>query len=188
MKTRAFFAVFVLGALSIGYFSGRVYAAEFSIVSAQTTLKEKVYYLNAQINYEFNEKMLEVLHKGVPITIELNIELTRSRDYIWDETVASLVQKYQLEYHALTKQHITTNLNSGLQYSFPSLDTAISVLGIIIDLPILDKSLLIPDETYTVNLRVQHDIDELPVPLRLRAYVSSGWRISSEWYSWLLDY
>jgi len=163
---------------------GIAQSAEFIVINAQPTLNNKVYYLNAGIDYTLSDKVLEVLHKGVPITIMLEIEITRHRDYLWDEKITGLEQRYELEYHALTKQYVVRNLNSGARHSLPSLDVALSVLGTIVELPILDKNLLESEQHYAGRIRAKLDVDTLPVPLRLLAYLTSGWSLSSEWYLW----
>lgn len=153
-------------------------------MDASTALHNKVYYLSASVEYTLSDKVIEALHKGVPITIVLEIEISRTRDYLWDETVTNLDQRYELEYHALTKQYILRNMNSGSRHTLPSLNVALSMLGEIVDLPILDKNLLEPDEHYSGRVRALVDIDTLPVPLRLLAYLTSGWSLSSEWFLW----
>lgn len=164
-----------------------VRAEEFAVRKAETTLIEGVYYLNTLVDYSLSNKMLDALHNGVSLTFEMDIDILRTRDYWVDETVASLEQRYQLEYQALTQQYLIRNLNSGALYYFPSLEIALQVLETVIELPIIDKELLDDGEEYTGRLRVLHDVDMLPVPLMLRAYVSSGWRYESGWFSWLLQ-
>jgi len=180
---RATLTTFAFGCL-LCLLSAVAISAEFMISDVNTTLRDKVYYLDARIEYALSDKALEALHKGVPITIMLDIEIDRNREYLWDESVTELEQRYQLEYHALSKQYIVHNLNSGSRHSFPSLNVALSVLGTIVDLPLLDKNLLEPGQQYTARMRAVLDINTLPVPLRLLAYLTSGWDLSSEWYTW----
>ncbi|MCF6324443.1 MAG: DUF4390 domain-containing protein [Gammaproteobacteria bacterium] len=158
----------------------------FDISEVKVNLVDKVYYLSARIDYELSDKVLEVMHRGVPIVVALDIEFHRSRKLIWDEEIAQLVQRYQLEYHALTRQYLVTNLNSGSQHSFPTLEVALALLGTVVDLPVLDKQLLDKDGQYVGSMRASVDVGELPTPLRLRAYFSADWHLSSEWYSWIL--
>ena len=47
-------------------------------------------------------------------------------------------------------------------------------------------SLLDDDELYIVRMRVYLDFDELPLPLRIRAYSTSAWRPDSGWKVWPL--
>ena len=50
----------------------------------------------------------------------------------------------------------------------------------------IDASLLDDDELYIVRMRVYLDFDELPLPLRIRAYSTSAWRPDSGWKVWPL--
>ena len=50
----------------------------------------------------------------------------------------------------------------------------------------LDKGLLATSERYEGALRAWLDIEALPAPLRLLAYLSDDWPLTSEWYTWPL--
>jgi hypothetical protein len=50
----------------------------------------------------------------------------------------------------------------------------------------LDKGLLIPMSVMKARCGPGLDIDALPTPLRLLAYLSDDWRLASEWYTWPL--
>jgi hypothetical protein len=181
---------FALVTLIITGLPGAAPAAEepgFVIRSAGTVLVDKVYQLNAKIRYRFSDEALDALDNGVPLVVELAIEIERKRDYIWDETVASLRQRYQLAYEALTQRYVVTNLNSGADTYYAKRAAAIRALGDVVHLPILDAGLLNPKEQYSVNLRASLDLDALPVPMRVVGYFSSNWRLASEWVSWPLQ-
>ncbi len=159
----------------------------FVVQRADTRLDGGVYRLDASIDYRFSSAVLEALQNGVPVTIEIQIEVTRSRWYWLNEDVAELSQFYLLQFHALSRQYLLTSLNSGAQRSFSSLYSALEVMGRIRDLPILDKKLLKPDTQYAVRLRARLDIESLPSPLRPLAYLSDQWRLVSDWYEWFLS-
>ena len=158
----------------------------FVVEHAGTHLVEEVYVLNARISYRFNPDVLEALESGVPLTIRLDVEILRPREWLWNETFTTLKQRYQLQYHALTQQYLVKNLNSGIQYNYPTRQGSLEALGEISDLPLLDKRLLDSDAHYTARLRADLDVESLPGPLRLLAYLSPQWRVQSEWYTWLL--
>lgn len=162
------------------------WAGEFRILSADTRLEQGVYLLSARIGYRLGDTPREALENGVPLTIELKIEVVRSREWLWDEIIADLKQQFRLEYHALSRQYLVTNLNSGEVKSFPSLSSATEFLGRINDFPLLDASLLEPDERYYGRLRASLDIEALPLPLQPMAYLFANWRLTSEWYTWPL--
>jgi hypothetical protein len=126
------------------------------------------------------------LQNGVPLIINLDIQVFRQREWLWDEIAAQLQQRFRLEYHALSRQYVISNLNSGEMKSFSDLKLAIDFLSRIERFPLLDASLLPRGGSYLVRMRVTLDIEALPVPLQLVAYLSPEWRISSEWYTWPL--
>lgn len=163
-----------------------VQAAGFDVIEASTRLGDGVYRLNAQIEYNFSEPALDALQNGVPLTIELMMEVRRRRSWVWDETVYSLVQRFRLEYHALSRQYLVHNLNSGERRNFSTRPAALRFMGQIHEFPLLDRSLLAPDRRYEGALRAQLALDTLPTPLRLFAYLSEDWQLASEWYTWPL--
>ena len=61
---------------------------------------------------------------------------------------------------------------------------AVSALGEIADLPVIEEKLLEAGETYRMELRSELDIEALPVPLRPTAYMSGSWKLKSEWSTW----
>jgi hypothetical protein len=157
---------------------------QFTVHNARTELVDQVYRLEASLSYQFSAEALKALNSGVPLILVLDIEVYRPRRYIWDDVVATLAQRYQIQYHALSDKYLLRNLNSGAQFSYPSLDAALAALSDTGEIPIIDAHLLEKGVRYMVRVRSRLDLDALPVPLRLRAYISSEWWLSSGWYSW----
>ena len=161
-------------------------AADFEVTGATTKLEGGVYRLSAQIEYRFSNAALDALQNGVPLTVEIEMEVRRRRPWLWDETVYALAQRFQLEYHALSRQYLVSNLNSGERRGFPTRAAALRFMGQINDFPLLDRSLLTGDERYEGALRARLDLEALPAPLRLFASLSEDWRLTSEWLTWSL--
>lgn len=165
---------------------GGVRAAGFEVIGAATRLEGGVYLLDARIEYHFSRAALDALQNGVPLTVRIDMEVRRRRPWLWDETVYKLAQRWRLEYHSLSRQYLATNLNSGERQGFPSRIIALQAMGRIRNFPLLDRTLLTPDARYEGALRARLDIDALPAPLRLFAYLSEDWRLTSAWYTWPL--
>jgi hypothetical protein len=163
-----------------------VCAAGFEVISANTRLEDDVFRLNAQIEYRFSKAALDALKNGVPLTVEIEMEIRRRRPWLWDETVYALTQRFQLEYHTLSRQYLVSNLNSGERRGFTTHLAALRFMGQIKDFPLLDRSLLVANDRYEGALRAGIDLEALPAPLRLLAYLSEDWRLGSEWYTWPL--
>ncbi|WP_455201530.1 DUF4390 domain-containing protein [Kaarinaea lacus] len=162
---------------------GVTQAQGFKINHAEIVLSDKVYHLNASLDFDFSNDVLEAINNGVPLVLELIIEIMEPRRYWYDDEVASLEQRYQLQFHALTEQYIVTNLNSGAQYTFFSLSAAVQKVGNVNNLPIIDEQLLEDknSENYYARIRTTLGFDNLPVPLKLDAWTSRSWWLGTDW-------
>ncbi|MHB8424436.1 MAG: DUF4390 domain-containing protein [Gammaproteobacteria bacterium] len=183
-------ATLLVCALVIGCFAPAARADNdqggFVIRTAYTELLNGVYYLDADVNLNMSEDALNALENGVPLTVEWQIEVIKHRRFIWDKTVAELTERYQISYHPLTRRFTIKNLNSGEQQSFASYRDAITTLGEVNDLPVIDASLLEPHTRYMIRMRAVLDIKDFPGPLKLIASLFRGWDLSSDWYAWVL--
>jgi len=158
----------------------------FTVLSAVTREVDEVYQLDARIDYTLSTDAREALTNGVPLTLRLDIEILRPRPLMWDEVVASLNVRYRLSYHALSRRYLVENRASGAQHSYNTLYQALTALGTIRALPVLDKRLLEVGQVYDARLRVVLDREDLPAPLRLMAYFSRAWTLNSPWFRWSL--
>ncbi|OAD18754.1 proline rich signal peptide protein [Candidatus Thiomargarita nelsonii] len=154
--------------------------AHFSIQQAQTRLVDEVYVLNAEFDYNFTGVVIDALQNGVSLSLRLNIRIERERAYWWNETITILKQSYDLKYYALSRQYVLKYSNR--QENFSSLNAVLSRLNKLKNFPLVDKHSIENDQTYWVYLQIYLDIESLPVPLRPIAYLSSQWRLSSDWY------
>ena len=161
--------------------------AEFRVNEVSTRLDEDVFRLDMRAEYHLSNAAIEALVSGVPITFELQMEVVSPREWLWARTIAKLSQRYRIEYYALTRQYLVTNLNSQSQDIYSNQQGALEALGVVTELPLIDKHLLNEGELYEGRLRTRLMIEELPTPLRVLAYLSSEWRLSSEWYVWRLQ-
>jgi hypothetical protein len=123
----------------------------------------------------------------VPLIVLLDIKVEQERSWWLNKTIAELQQGYLLLYHALTEKYIVNNLNSGAQENYDRLSAALAALGKIEDLPILDAQLANTGSHYLIRLRTRLDLESLPAPMRPLAYLSSDWRLESDWYEWPLQ-
>lgn len=162
-------------------------ASEFHVLNANTELVDGVYRLNAVIDYDLTEPVRQALRNGIALVFDLRIEILRDRAWWWDGDVADLNQSFRLSYHALSEQFVVENLNTGLQLTFSDLDSALRHQGHVRRLPLIDAALLDANQNYTASLRAALALSELPLPMKVRAYTSSAWRLASTWYTWHLS-
>lgn len=161
-------------------------ARETRISDTRTLLEDGVYWIGARVEFEFNETLHDALHNGVPLLIELRVEVLRERRWLWAAVVAELRQRFELEYRALSQRYLVRNYSTGVQRSFPTMNEALEYIGNIDDLPLIDANLLEPDHSYKVRMRADLDVESLPTPVRLWAYLGSAWSLKGVWYQWPL--
>ncbi len=159
----------------------------FEVRSASTELLDGVHVLDARLQLVLSSEALAALNSGVPLTIELQIQLIRERRLYLDSLDAELEVRYVLEYRPLSQRYIVRNVNSGDQDSFATLYSALNNLGRIQRLPVIDDALLVPDRPYRVRLRAMLQTQQYPAPLRMLFFWRSQWQLQSEWFEWSLE-
>lgn len=167
----------------------RASAAEeehFRVRTAYTELIDGVYYLNADIEFSLSAGALDALRNSVPLIIELEIEVERERTLMWNDVVAELRQRYQLEFHPLSRRYVVRNLNTGTQKVHTSYRSAISRVGQISDLPVIDESLLEGGENYRIRMRTIMQTEGQPGSVGFFSWLWSDSSVSSDWYEWTL--
>ncbi|HSN17512.1 MAG TPA: DUF4390 domain-containing protein [Gammaproteobacteria bacterium] len=158
----------------------------FVIRTAYTELVNGVYYLDADVGLNLSDDAVNALENGLPITVKLQIEIIKHRSWWFNSTTATLTQSYQISFHALTRRFIVTNLNSGEQQSYSTYREAVTSMGQVSDLPIIDAKLLDAGAHYNIRMRAVLDVTSMPGPLQLFASIFKGWDLSSDWYQWVL--
>lgn len=142
-------------------------------------------YLGAQFNIELSSGAEEAIRKGVPLVFEFQVQVVKTHTWLWDTVDIELVQYRQLQYHALSESYLVKDMSAGTQGNYRRLEDALRAAGKIQDLLLTDQA-LDPELNYEIRLRGSLDIESLPTPVRLIAYVSSAWDMVSKWYSWPL--
>jgi hypothetical protein len=159
----------------------------FEVRSADLQLKDGVYHLNAHVDLPVSDAVRRGLSEGVPLTIELDLDIERVRQLLPNSRVAELTQRYHLQYNAVSARYILRNDNSGQQESLSNLDTAIEQLSEVRSLPVLDKALISADRRYEANVRAKVDYGSVPFTLRVVMFWVNDWHRESDWYTWTLQ-
>ena len=162
-------------------------AGYFEVRSASTELVGGVHMLDARLQLVLSSEALNALNSGVPLTIEVQVQMIRSRRFYLDALDAELAFRFELEYRPISQRYIVRNLNTGNQDSFATLYSALNNLGRIQRIPVIDETLLIPDRTYRIRVRALLATEQYSAPLRLLFFWRDEWQLKSEWYEWKLE-
>jgi len=158
----------------------------FEVTEARTRLVDNTYVLDAQIDYDFSERALEALDNGVPLTLEVHVQVRPKKDWIWENSLVDQRLRYRIRYKPLSERYLVSQLPGETGRTYVTRDAAIAALGEIRNLQLLNRDRLDPDDSYEVQIRASLDIEELPLPLRPMAYLYPSWKQSSEWTKWPL--
>jgi hypothetical protein len=159
----------------------------FEVRSADLELKDGVYHLNARIDLPVSDAVRHGLADGVPLGLEVDLDIERVRQLLPNSRVAELTQRYHLQYNAVSARYILRNDNSGQQASLGTVEAALEQLAEIHGLPVLDKALIAADRRYEASVRAKIDYGSVPFTLRVLMFWVNEWHRESDWYTWTLQ-
>ena len=143
--------------------------------------------LDGQFSISLSSGANEALENGIPLVFELQVQLVRTHRWFWDTVKVELKQVRQIQYHDLSRTYVVRDINAATQQNFRRLSDAMEAAGSLDQLLLTNGQLTKDTADYKIRLRGSLDVESLPTPVRLIAYVSSVWDMSSKWYVWSLD-
>jgi hypothetical protein len=159
-------------------------ATRVEVRNASVALDEGVYELDARLDLSLPGGARRAVDAGLTLRLNYQIEIGRVRRYLPDPEVASIVQSFELSYHALSQRYLVRNLNTGEQFDHGSLDGALERVAELRGLPLIDSSLLEPGPTYGFRVRAEIDMRTAPDALNWLLFWTDDWSATSEWYAW----
>ena len=142
-------------------------------------------FLIAQFDIKLSSGAEEAVRNGVPLVLDLQVQVVKTHTWLWDSVDIEIIQHRQIQYHALSESYLVKDLSNDTQGNYRRLEDALRMAGTIQSL-LLTEQTLDPELKYEIRLRGSLDIESLPTPVRLMAYVSSAWDMETKWYSWPL--
>lgn len=150
--------------------------------SANLTVYEDDYLLNADAEINFGSEIEKAILKGFVFNFLIEFQLLTPKKYWFDDEVATVVQHVSLSYHALTRQYIV--MRNDQQRAYATLDEALEDLSIIQDMKVFQEADVEKGERYQAILLMRLDQKKLPKALQIEGMTSSEWKISSQRFEW----
>ncbi len=138
------------------------------------------YRLSSTFSFDLNRGLEDALTRGIPLYFTTEIEITKPRWYWFDAKEIVESQTIRISYNVLTRQYHAA-ITGRLQQSFPTLDDALSMVRRPNRWVVADRNALKIGQTYSVAVRMQLDVAQLPKPFQVHALNSSDWRLTSSW-------
>lgn len=194
MKNTILFKNFLTGMIALisALFSGVLSAQEnpdlsrFEVSHAQTSIIDGKYFLTADIAYRLHSEAIQILERGLPIRIELQVELFLQRRYWRDKTILEKNKIYLLKRNALTERFILTASDEDTQQSFATAEHAINSMRTLEGVFLTEESEIPDPQATQARARLIVDVRHFPEPLQYLSKYWDDWRLVSEWYVWPL--
>lgn len=162
------------------------YAEGIQIRNATLEWAEEGAQLNADIDIQLNQTLIDALNRGVPLYFLTELEINRPRWYLINQTLLSQQRSVRLAYNALTRQYRLSYGN--LYQNFDRLEHALRVLGRLRSWSINNSlSLKSNNAPLEASLRLRLDMTKLPKPFQVTALSSKDWQLTAEWYRWKVE-
>jgi hypothetical protein len=140
------------------------------------------YSLAADFEVSLNRRLEDAVNKGLVLYFTVDFELTRSRWYWFDQTLAQRSKTFRLSYHALTRQY---RLASGaLHQNFHSLEDALRVLARVRHWRVVEKDEIDGEVNYVASARLRLDPSQMAKTFQVSALSNRDFRLSSGWLVW----
>ena len=153
---------------------------------ARVLTGDGVYVLDAQIDYRLSQTAIDALDNGVPLTMEVHVQVRNEHAWIWESDEADYRLRDVIRYQALSGLYEVVSLDTERRRNFVTREAALAALGEISGLKLIAAKRLDPKQSYQVDLKAELDIEALPLPLRPLAYLLPSWKLSTGWLSWHL--
>lgn len=165
---------------------GSAQASDKSAVrQAEIEATPQGYVLNADVGVVLNPTLEDALSKGINLPFLLEFELTRPRNWWFDEDIAEATRKQRIYYHLLLRRYV---VESGYTTrTTATLGEALSLLGRVDDWQVAERGALKTGRRYDGRVRFRLDTAELPKPLSIGAVTSDRWELATPWYEWSFE-
>jgi len=164
-------------------------SADFDVSQMRARLDAGKVIVSGNLELGLNTKVEEAVSKGIPLDIDIELRLYRTRPILWARRLSDWRLRRQIRFHALSGQYLVSEIRDGAEVleSFTSLQQALRHMGTINDREFPINAITDSENALLLDTRVSLDIETLPAPLRPVAYTSLDWHLNSGWTTWTVQ-
>jgi len=141
------------------------------------------------LEMDLPEVLVEALANGVGLNFRVEVRLERQHGLLTDRSVAIASRHVRLEYYALSRHYLVTDLDFGRVDLAPTLGDGLEMLTRRLGRVVLEvgPGTLVPGLRYSLAGRVLLDQAALPLPLQWDARLRGAYMTRLGWYRWPLE-
>lgn len=162
------------------------FSADFSISSVyvKNGNQEDNYKIAIEATIKMSEEQVEILKNGISLTFSYTFVIEEKIGVAWLEgDNEPKTYNYTVSYNALTQQYVVNSHRHKKYENFPTLSLALAYVAEPknMNIEIVNRH---QNRVYRGGVRLKLDINELPTPLRVPAYLSKEWNLDTGWKYW----
>ena len=161
--------------------------AETRVIDVHAEVREQTVFLDADFDVHLDAEVIDALRNSIALNFVVEAELVAPREWLWDRRLLTGKRSLRLEYHALSRTWMVTDLTARETHTFSKLAGAVDSLSRIRAWRLGAADALAGESRVLGKLRVGLDVNKLPLPLRVPALLREDWDLGSDWFLWALS-
>ena len=157
------------------------------VIDVHAEVRDGVVFVDADLAISPSAEVIEAMRNSIALHLVVEASIAEPREWLWDRRLASGERYLRLEYHALSRTWIVTDVTARETHTFSDLAGAVDSLSRIRAWRLADWERLSGRERLLGRMRVRLRVNKLPLPLRVPALVDPAWDLGSDWFLWSLS-
>lgn len=169
----------------LSFAAGALANERSAVRNAEIVATPPGYVLDADIDVVLNPTLEDALLKGINLYFLVELEVSRPRNWWFDEGIIETARKLRIYYHLLLRRYVVET--GYTTHTVTTLDEALARLGRVDGWQVLERGALRSGKRYDARLRLRLDTSRLPKPLSIGAVASDRWELATAWHEWAFD-
>ena len=172
------------GLLFCLFCAGALAQEKIVVEQVSTELSGDDYYLDARVDFNLDDDLLEALDHGVELDVRIIIRVREKRKWLWDRVYKEKKIKFKLDHLPLSDVYIITDVRKAEQRQFDTLENALKYTGKVERYLLLNTGEIPGEPRLRGLIKGVINVKDLPPPMKPVAFLFNKWRSDSGWHKW----
>ena len=171
----------LLNLLPLHAAAGNIDFSGFNVIG-----KPPNYTVQTGVSFKLTNYMRQALLNGIALNARIQFRLGEHRSWWFNKDVPLLTVHYQLKYHALSRHYLLSRSDTGENWNFSTLPTALRKLGELRSYKLPPIKEPVNNGQYYLFAIADMSPATLRLPLRIQSLFSDEYKLTSEGVLWPL--